>query len=473
MKKQPSRLFKQNMMLISTCIFLLGVVLLLVSEPFITPTSPWGWAIMRDLGVALCSTGLISVAYEVLIRDQLLEDHLKTIETVINPDAKRLGVLRIFANRAERGAAGLSMESLIEKAQSELFLCAEVPVQTLGERRPMLTELIRRGGTVKLLMFDPSSANIDALDDTLAYMPGALPEGLDNVREAIRKLRAAVREFNGQDRLIVRCHDVVLPFKILAVDRETDNGTFVVELNGLNLADDDHASFELSKEDGGLYYHYCHQVDTLWENARPFDESIPCVSHLNESGIAVGWQSELYDRALKICSDRGIKRAVLYHYSGSTVQATIRDLLRNGWDIDMIVEGPDVARAIHAANQEARISGMIKTFRCYEDALKSHFKIRTSRVPNSVRAAIFGDELIVLGWYFYLALSKSEPNALPDLEVNGDGTFGVLIDCSNPAFSKVRDFLNSYETALGAEVVRLSGPEQKKETAVHAISGTV
>ncbi len=448
------------MMLVSSCIFLLGLVFLLVSELMINLSKAsiiWSivWSIVRDIGVALCSTGLISVAYEVLIRDQLLEDHMNRMKSLLNPDAERLGIQRIFANRTERAEAGLSMDDLILNTQSEMLLCGVVPLQTLIERRGMLTNLVRRGGTVKLLVFDPSSVNVGAMDATLACTPGALAEDLKNIREAIKVLRNALRSFGGEERLIVRCHDTVLPFKMIATDVQSENGTFVVELNGLNLPDEDHASFVLQRQDGGLYHRYWRQVDSLWETARPFDESLPAWAHLSEAGIAVGWQSELYERALKLCAERGIKNAVLYQYSASTLQMIIRDLLRNGWDIELVLEAPEVAGAINASTQQARISGMIETFRCYDQGMKSHLRIRQSHVPNSVRAAVFGDDFIVLGWYYYLAVSAQHNGKLPDLQVNGDGTFGVLIDRSNAHFDNVKDFLHSYESALSADAVGL------------------
>ena len=77
--------FLRYVTVISVLIFAVGIILLLLSH-FQVLGQPGVRDFLRDIGIAFCSTGLISTAYELLIRDQLLDDHERRIKSLLNHD---------------------------------------------------------------------------------------------------------------------------------------------------------------------------------------------------------------------------------------------------------------------------------------------------------------------------------------------------------------------------------------------------
>jgi len=82
---------------------------------------------------------------------------------------------------------------------------------------------------------------------------------------------------------------------------------------------------------------------------------------------------------------------------------------------------------------------------------RGQIEIYQSEAPLTLRAALFDDQHIVLGWYMYQAL-KTPMQGFPKdkVAVWGHDGWGLINDNPHPQFKSARDFLKRYEKRICA-----------------------
>ena len=163
---------------VSLLVLALGVIMLLVDHIILLerPESERGVLVqmLREFGLILCSIGLISVLYELLIRKQLMEDYNQILTGILNPDASRLGVKALFLDRDDRANRGRALDSLLRSTKEEMFCMGLGFYQFLPDRRLELISRVREGCRFRFLIFDVNSPTAQTLDSSLGYGNGTL-----------------------------------------------------------------------------------------------------------------------------------------------------------------------------------------------------------------------------------------------------------------------------------------------------------
>src|SRR5258708_5620235 len=132
---------------VSIIVFLLGVIFLLMSHQVrpVTGAPNLSSEILRDLGIVLCSIGLISMLYELLIRGQLIADYNNALREILDPDTKKLGVRALFRDRDDKTARGRSLDATLRVTRKEMFCLGLGFYQFLPEKKDLLLAKIREG----------------------------------------------------------------------------------------------------------------------------------------------------------------------------------------------------------------------------------------------------------------------------------------------------------------------------------------
>ena len=257
--------------LVSIIVFLLGVILLLMSYHVRELGAPPTLLseILRDLGIVLCSIGLISLLYELLIRRQLIADYNSALQDILDPDTKKLGIRALFRDRDDKTARGRSLDALLRTTKRDMICLGLGFYQFLPEKRELLLTKIKENCCFKFLIFNPHSRNAPALDESLGYGNGSLIRFLEAQQAYFFDFMNTLTQEQMADRFEVRAYDVVPTFGGLLVDSSDDSGFLMIELYGCRVEGAVCPGIELIPKNSYWYAFYERQISELWRGARP------------------------------------------------------------------------------------------------------------------------------------------------------------------------------------------------------------
>ena len=256
---------------VSIIVFLLGLIFLLVSHQVRPEVGPSNLAsdILRDLGIVLCSIGLISVLYELLIRGQLIADYNNALQEILDPDTKKLGVRALFRDRDDKTARGRSLDAMLRLTRKEMFCLGLGFYQFLPEKRDLVLAKIREGCSFKFLIFNARSRNAKALDESLGNGNGSLIRFLEAQQAYFVEFIQLLADEGLGDRFEVRTYDPVPTFGALAVDPSAPDGFLIVELYGFGVEGAVCPGMELIPKGSHWHSFYERQLKELWRGAQP------------------------------------------------------------------------------------------------------------------------------------------------------------------------------------------------------------
>ena len=259
----------QQAVFISIVVFLIGVILLLISYQMRQPSSEATSEILRDLGIVLCSIGCISLLYEMLIRRQLLADYNNALQDILDPDTRKLGVRALFRDRDDKTLRGRSLDALLRSTCKEMLCLGLGFYQLIPEKRDLLLTKIREGCSFRFLIFDPTSKNAAALDESLGYGNGSLIKFLGAQQGYFVEFMKALADEGLDGRFQVRTYEAVPTFGALAVDSSVPEGYLIVELYGAHVEGSVCPRIELVPRESAWYAFYDRQIAELWKVGQP------------------------------------------------------------------------------------------------------------------------------------------------------------------------------------------------------------
>jgi hypothetical protein len=255
----------QNALFVSIITFLLGVIFLLLSYINREANPPTLLSdILRDLGIVLCSIGLISLLYEMLIRRQLLTDYNNVLQQLLDPDTKKLGIQALFRDREDKTSRGRSLDALLRNARKEIFCIGLGFYQFLPEKRDLILARIREGCSFRFLMFNPNSEHAAALDESLGYGTDSLINFLRAQQNYFIEFAKSLNEQQLGGRLQVKTYDLVPTFGAIAVDPNESGGCLIVEFYGAAVEGSVCPGVEIIGKSGAWHDFYNRQMEELW-----------------------------------------------------------------------------------------------------------------------------------------------------------------------------------------------------------------
>ena len=260
---------------VSIIIFLLGFILLLISYLHSTTYVEFWHELLKDFGSVLCSIGVISLVYELLIRRQLIDDYHDELRSILNPDAKFLGISAIFANRTEKMRRGYLIESLIRSAKTEM-VCIGLSLYQFVEHGDLIKrKVLEDGCSFHFCIFDSESDTINALDRSLGRGVGSLPPYMARPTVRFTQLLAEIRASDvGEDKFSIRTYDFIPTFGIISIDRDYLDAKIIVELNGYDVEGSVCPGFELVRTPDGWFRFFYDQVNKFLSSGRLLSHTI-------------------------------------------------------------------------------------------------------------------------------------------------------------------------------------------------------
>jgi len=250
-----------------------GVILILVARGIEAPNTFWA-EVTRDFGVTFCLLGLVSIIYETVIREQLIDEIMRRlsviVNSIINTDATRLGIKSIFADRSERRTP---LADVLRGAQSELVLYGLALYNLAFENRTVLKDIaMTRHRRIRVLLFNIESPFAPAMEASLGTV-GELVNVTKGTTNAFVTLQRELRSANvGAEIFEVRAYDTVPTFGLIGIDPALDGGRIFVEWNGVDVEGQECPGLELVRSGSSPYRFFNEQVERVWASAKTLDE---------------------------------------------------------------------------------------------------------------------------------------------------------------------------------------------------------
>jgi len=120
---------RDRIVFLAVAIFVIGAGAYISAEQVFDAHSIWLHPV-REFALLISLIGVISLGYEVFLRELTFNEYKEALEEIVNPDAVRLGIHGIYKNRSELAQA-TSFEDLFKNVKEEVFKRFYKPIYLL------------------------------------------------------------------------------------------------------------------------------------------------------------------------------------------------------------------------------------------------------------------------------------------------------------------------------------------------------
>lgn len=300
-KKNPiniKRWIKERIIFVSAVIFIIGVLFYVGASFF--PHTIW-LAPLKEFSTILSFVGIVSLLYELFLREFTFQEYKSALEEVINPDAVRLGIKAIFKNRGELSRA-LPPEKIFRDAREEIYFGGSTLLSVSTAFRELLKEKILQGIKVRFLLLDPESEIVNLIIQQQKTNQVTFRNEIQTAIGLLKKLKKEIEEETGfPDKGSVDIHmSKMLPtHSFVAIDSHTPGGKIQADLFpylGENLS---RPSFYLHNKEDGLYQNILHMNEDIWGKSQPLPNEQEVDSNIKTLVLVSGKEDLFYEQSGK------------------------------------------------------------------------------------------------------------------------------------------------------------------------------
>ena len=152
---------RDRVLFLAVVIFFFGAAFYIGAGKFLDPHNEWVHPI-KEFALLLSLVGVVSLGYELFLREMTFREYKEALEEIVNPDAVRLGIEGIYKNRSELGQS-ISFESLFREVDKELFVGGSSLLSIATASSDLIKSKVLSGVNVRLLLMDPSSHVVEII----------------------------------------------------------------------------------------------------------------------------------------------------------------------------------------------------------------------------------------------------------------------------------------------------------------------
>ncbi|MFQ5671769.1 MAG: hypothetical protein ACE5G9_01630 [Nitrospinales bacterium] len=265
--------------------------------------------------------GVVSLAYEIFLRELSFNEYKAALEEIVNPDAVRLGIKGIYKNRSELGRA-YSFESLFKDVKREIFIGGTSLLSIATSSRELIREQILKGINVRLLLMDPNSHVVDLI----TRQGRGKPTFKNEIRTSLLLLQKLQDELDNdtqahkKGKLQIHVYSVIPSHSFIAIDADGPRsyGLIIADIGpylGRNMP---RPSMVVINKRNGIYEYWQQLNAAMWEESESarLDITAPVSSKTKTLVLVSGTQTECYDGetdtwgSASLCSMNGGWRSI-------------------------------------------------------------------------------------------------------------------------------------------------------------------
>lgn len=280
-------------------IFVLGAAAYIGAEKIVGADSHWLLP-LREFSLLLSLIGVVSLAYEIFLRELSFNEYKAALEEIVNPDAVRLGIKGLYKNRSELGRA-YSFETLFKDVKREIFIGGTSLLSIATSSRELIKEQVLKGVDVRLLLMDPDSQVVDFI----AHQGRGKPTFKNEIRTSLLLLQKLQDELDGETeapkkgKLQIHVYSVIPSHSFIAVDADGPRsyGLIIADIGpylGRNMP---RPSMVVINKRNGLYEYWQELNRAMWQESKSvqLDSAAQASSRTKTLVLVSGTETECYD----------------------------------------------------------------------------------------------------------------------------------------------------------------------------------
>jgi hypothetical protein len=334
---------RDRILFLAVGIFLFGAAGYIGAGKVLDDQSMWLHPV-REFALLISLIGVISLGYEIFLRELTFNEYKEALQEIVNPDAVRLGIQGIFKNRSELAQA-TSFEVLFENVKKEVFIGGSSLLSISTASRELIKDMVLRGINVRLLVMDPNSPVVELI----TKQGGGRHTFLNEIKTSLlllQKLYHEIEDANapGKGELIVHSYDSIPSHSFISIDAQSSSGMIIADIGPYLGRSTPRPSMQVINKKNGMFGYWKEMNNIMWESSKPVK--------LEETG-----QSAVKSKTLVLAS--GIKTEFYDSESDSWKNASICQM-GDGW---RAIKGGQWVWVRETVTKEEAITGSQKKFR--------------------------------------------------------------------------------------------------------------
>ena len=256
---------------------------------------------VREFALLISLIGVISLGYEIFLRELTFNEYKEALQEIVNPDAVRLGIQGIYKNRSELAQA-TSFEVLFEKVKEEIFIGGSSLLSISTASRELIKNKVLNGITVRLLVMDPNSTVVELI----TRQGGGRHTFLNEIKTSLLLLQKlhqeiAIEELNSnvpnKGELIVHSYETIPSHSFISIDAESSSGIIIADIGPYLGHSTPRPSMQVINKKNGMFGYWKEMNGIMWKSSKPVKMEVDDPSAINTKTLvlASGSKTEFYD----------------------------------------------------------------------------------------------------------------------------------------------------------------------------------
>jgi hypothetical protein len=288
---------RDRILFLAVAIFVVGAGAYIGAGQVLDSHSMWLHPV-REFALLISLIGVISLGYEVFLRELTFNEYKEALEEIVNPDAVRLGIHGIYKNRSELAQA-TSFEELFKNVKEEVFIGGSSLLSISTASRELIKDKVLSGIKIRLLLIDPNSPVVELI----TKQGGGKHTFLNEIKTSLlllQKLHDEIEQDSSSDnpgKLIVHSYDTIPSHSFISIDPERSSGVIVADIGPYLGRSTPRPSMLVIKKKKGMFDYWKEMNEVMWESSKPVDleAADPSVAKTKTLVLASGGETEYYE----------------------------------------------------------------------------------------------------------------------------------------------------------------------------------
>ena len=264
---------RDRILFLALVIFFFGAAFYIGAGKFLDPHNEWLHPI-KEFSLLLSLIGVVSLGYELFLREMTFREYKDALEEIVNPDAVRLGIEGIYKNRSELGRS-ISFESLFRQVDKELFVGGSSLLSIATSSAELIKKKVLSGVDVRLLLMDPNSHVVEII----TRQGKGRATFLNEIRTSLMLLQKISHEidsepgFSSRGKFTVHTYDCIPSHSFICLDEGSLNGKIVADIGPYLGRTTPRPSMIVTNKQDGIYDYWKNMGDLMWQESKFFNLS--------------------------------------------------------------------------------------------------------------------------------------------------------------------------------------------------------
>ena len=288
---------RDRIVFLAMTIFVVGAGAYIGSEKVFDTHSIWLHPV-REFSLLISLIGVISLGYEVFLRELTFNEYKEALEEIVNPDAVRLGIQGIYKNRSELAQA-TSFEDLFKNVKEEIFIGGSSLLSISTASRELIKEKVLSGIKIRLLLIDPNSPVVELI----TKQGGGKHTFLNEIKTSLLLLQKLHDEIQqdalpeNKGKLIVHSYDNIPSHSFISIDPELSSGVIVADIGPYLGRSTPRPSMLVINKKKGMFDYWKEMNEVMWESSTSvdMDAADPIAAQTKTLVLASGIETEYFE----------------------------------------------------------------------------------------------------------------------------------------------------------------------------------